>query len=327
LRAVIEGVWDRLPVRAPAVAALLAAACIWGSAAVATKTALEYWPPMTLAFVRWSIALAILLALLRRSGERPVWGAGVAMLGLTGLLLFYAFYSWGLRQTTAASGTLIGGGTPVIVAIVAVVALGERVSRRRGLGILVSLAGVTAIVAGGESATGSSLLGNLLVLGSAVSWALYTVLSRRIGVGGNALATLVGTAVYGLIFLLPLAIGELVVSGLGPIARRDVLVMLYLSLGPSAAAYLLWGYGLTQVEASQAAVYGNLMPLVGVILAATLLDETITWVVVSGGFAIVAGAWLATSRGRQKDVGRPIQVVEEEEDGAADQGRARCIPR
>src|SRR5215217_4118701 len=288
----------RVPARSAAVAALLAAACIWGSAAVATKSALAYWPPMTLAFVRWSIALAILLALLRRSGTRPAPGPGVAMLGLTGLLLFYVFYSWGLKHTTAASATLIGGGTPVIVAIVSAVALGEHISGRRALGILTSLLGVAAIVVASGSTVGASLLGNLLILGSSANWALYTVLSRRFGAGGNALATLVGTAIYGLLFMLPLAIVELVVSGLGPITLHDIAVTLYLSLGPSAAAYLLWSYGLTQVEASQAAVYGNLMPLVGVVLAAVLLDESITWVVLAGGAAIIAGAWLATSRPR-----------------------------
>jgi drug/metabolite transporter (DMT)-like permease len=195
---------------------------------------------------------------------------------------------------------LIGGGTPVIVAILSAVALKEDVPRRRVFGILASLAGVATIVAAGTAGTtGSSLVGNLLVLGSSASWALYTVLSRRIGAGGNALATLVGTAIYGLALLLPLAIGELIVSGIGRIGARDVAVMLYLSFGPSAAAYLLWSYGLTRVQASQAAVYGNLMPLVGVVLAAVLLDEAITWVTLIGGVAIVAGAWLATSRARE----------------------------
>jgi drug/metabolite transporter (DMT)-like permease len=95
---------------------------------------------------------------------------------------------------------------------------------------------------------------------------------------------------------------ELVISGIGPISFGDVLMMLYLSLGPSAAAYLLWSYGLTHVEASQAAVYGNLMPLVGVVLAALLLGEAITWVILAGGLAIVGGAWLATSRPRAKEL-------------------------
>jgi drug/metabolite transporter (DMT)-like permease len=90
-RASSGGIADRLPERAPAVAALLAAACIWGSAAVATKTALAHWPPMTLAVVRWSIALSMLFALLRRSGVRPARGPGIAALGLTGLVLFYVF--------------------------------------------------------------------------------------------------------------------------------------------------------------------------------------------------------------------------------------------
>lgn len=256
---------------------------------------------MTLAFVRWAIALSMLSALLRRSGVPPARGPGIAALALTGLVLFYVFYSWGLRHTTAASATLIGGGTPVIVAVLSATTLGESVSRRRAIGVLASLAGVATIVAAGTGRmTGSSLVGNLLVLGSSASWALYTVLSRRIGAGGNALATLVGMAIYGLVFLLPLAIGELVVSGIGPIGTRDVAVMLYLSFGPSAAAYLFWAYGLTKVEASQAAVYGNLMPLVGVVLAAVLLGEAITWLTVIGGIAIATGAWLATTRPRQR---------------------------
>jgi drug/metabolite transporter (DMT)-like permease len=300
LRSCLHGVRNRVSTRAFAVGSLLAAAFIWGSAAVATKTALEYWPPMTLAVVRWSIALAILAGLMRRTGGRPARGPGIAVLGLTGLLLFYVFYSWGLRHTSAASGTLIGGGTPVIVAIISALALGEHVSGRRGLGILASLAGVAAIGVASGGTGDSTLLGNLLILGSSASWAIYTVLSRRIGAGGNALETLVGTAIYGLVFMVPLAIGEIIISGLGPIGTRDLLVMLYLSLGPSAAAYLLWGYGLTQIEASQAAVYGNLMPLVGVVLAALLLDERITWVVFAGGAAIVMGAWIATSRPKQR---------------------------
>ena len=74
--------------------------------------------------------------------------------------------------------------------------------------------------------------------------------------------------------------------------------MLYLALGPSAAAYLLWGYGLSKIEASQAAVYGNLMPLFGVVAAAVFLNEQITGIHAVGGACIVAGVWTATTTGR-----------------------------
>ncbi|MER3485639.1 MAG: hypothetical protein C4345_06405, partial [Chloroflexota bacterium] len=81
-RAVLQG-------RGAAAISLTVAACIWGSSAVSTKAALAHWPPLTLAFVRWSLAAVIILLVLRRSGQRPASGPGIAVLGLTGLVLFY----------------------------------------------------------------------------------------------------------------------------------------------------------------------------------------------------------------------------------------------
>jgi drug/metabolite transporter (DMT)-like permease len=288
----------RISERTLAACALALAAITWGTAAVGAKTALRDFPPFILAELRWAIALLFLWPLMRRAGEAPTRGRGAAVLGLTGLFLFYLFYSFGLKHTTAANATLIGGGTPVVVALLSAIFLGERMERRKGIGIALSLAGVATIV-GFSARLDGSLAGNLLVVGSSLSWAIYTVVNRKMASGGGSLGLLVGAAAYGMLFMAPPALLELRFSSFGTITPSSILLLLYLALGPSAAAYLLWGYGLSKIEASQAAVYGNLMPLFGVVAAALFLDERITGTQLIGGAGIVAGVWTATTTGRK----------------------------
>lgn len=273
------------------------AAVFWGSAAVAAKTVLQRMPPFVLAEIRWLIALGIILPLLVRSRERPLLDRNAALLGMTGLALFYLFYSYGLRRTTAASATLIGGGTPVVVALLSATFLGERIGARRRIGIMVSLVGVAAIVFAGD-AIGGSRTGNLLMVCSSLSWAVYIVLGRRVLASARPIAVLAGTALFGMLFMLPPALAEIAQGQVHRLEPRDLVLVLYLAVGPSALAYLLWGFGLARTEASQAAVYGQLMPLIGVVSAAVFLGETIGPIQLAGGAAIVAGVWLSTSARR-----------------------------
>lgn len=303
----------RIPGRTPASPALALAAIIWGTAAVGAKTALRDFPPFVLAELRWAVALLCLWPLMRRAGEAPARGRGAALLGLTGLFLFYFFYSFGLMRTSAASATLIGGGTPVVVALLSRLVLGERLVRRKGIGIAMSLAGVVIVVGIGARFDGS-LTGNLLITGSMLSWAVYTTANRKYASGGGSLGLLVGAAIYGMLFMAPVALLELRFSSFGTITPSSIVLLFYLALGPSAAAYWLWGYGLSNVEASQAAVYGNLMPLFGVIAAAVFLSERLTGTQLIGGSCIVAGVWIATSTGRQLRPGAASRFASREGD-------------
>lgn len=282
---------------------MLGAAILFGSAAVPAKKALEHVPPFVVAELRWIVALGIILAILARRGERPVINKSTWLLGLTGLTLFYLFYSYGLRHTTAANTTLISGGTPVLVALLAAIFLGERMTWPKAIGIAGTLAGVIAIVGAGTGLD-ASLTGNVLVVGSAISWAIYTVIARRAFTTGSALAQLAGIAVAGLVLMAPLAVFEARREGLGQITAVDLLLVLYLAIGPSATAYMLIGYGLSHLEASQAAVYGNLMPFVGALAGYLFLDEQIGIAHFVGGAFIIAGVWIATSFGQRRSLAK-----------------------
>jgi drug/metabolite transporter (DMT)-like permease len=278
---------------------MLVSAILFGSAAVPAKKALEHVPPFVVAELRWIVALGIILAILKRRGERPVFNRATWLLGFTGLTAFYFFYSYGLRHTTAANTTLISGGTPVLVALLAAAFLGERMTSPKAIGIAATLIGIAAIVGAGTGLE-ASLTGNLLIVGSAVSWAIYTVVGRKSFTTGSALAQLAGIAVAGLVLMAPIAVFEARREGLDQITGVDLLYVLYLAIGPSAVAYMLIGYGLSHLEASQAAVYGNLMPLVGAFCGYLFLGEHIGIEHFVGGAFIIAGVWVATSFGQRR---------------------------
>jgi drug/metabolite transporter (DMT)-like permease len=283
--------------RSLAVLALVAANIIWGGSAVASKAVLVHIPPLTLASLRVAIALAVLLPLVARTGGRPARGGATALLGLTGVAGFCLFQNIGLGYASAANAALINGGIPVLSGLLAAAFLGEWLGGRRLGGLLVSGGGVAVVVLfGADAILDASALGNLLLVGGAASFAAYAVLGRRTFNAGNALAVVAGSTRYGLLFLLPGVAVEVATVGLGPLTFGDALLLLYLGAGCSALAFVLCGYGLAHLDAGHGAVFGNLKPLVGVILAVLLLGESLTSGHFAGSALVLLGVILAGGR-------------------------------
>lgn len=281
--------------RAGAIIALIAANVIWGTTSVVTKPLLERVPPLTVATSRFAVAVAILVPLLLLTGRRPALGRIPALMGFVGVFLVYLCQNAGLEYTTAANGSLIHGGIPALTAVLAALLVGERLSGRNAAGIAASLVGVTAVVVLKPGAEfGISALGDVLVLASALALAGYFVVGRRAFASCDPVALAAGVASFGLLFLLPTSVVELAVRGMTRPTVGDLLGLLYLGIGASALAFVLWGYGLRHLAAGQAATFANLTPLVGVGVAALLLGEPIAAVQLGGGLLILGGVWLAT---------------------------------
>src|SRR5262245_16383200 len=189
----------RLSARGRAILALLSAAVFFGASTVASKAALDRVPPLTLAFERFGIALAVLLVLCRRAGVRPAFGRLPVLLGITGIALPFVLQNVGLRYSTAVETILvIEGGIPVVTAILGVAVLKERVAGHRLAGLLLSVAGIGAVVSFGATGPGDfSGLGSLLAFGAAASFAAYTVIGRRLFAGGFSLSILTGSIAVG----------------------------------------------------------------------------------------------------------------------------------
>jgi len=280
-----------------AIASLVGAATIWGTATIGTKSALDTYPPFILASVRWMIALSVMTPTLLLRGGKPILDRRTALLGLCGITLFNLFFNFGLQRTSAANGSLISGALPVVIAFFAFLLFRERLGPIAVVGIALSIAGIVATVLG--DSLDASLSGNLLIFGSVIVWALFSIYSRHYMQGEDAMAATMGTAVWGLLFMLPFAGQEFVTGDIAWPSLKVAAVVVYLGLGPSMAGILLWSFGLTRIPATQAGVFSNLTPIVGIAAAGIVLSEPITRYHIVGTILVLSGVLLTTwSRSR-----------------------------
>ncbi len=274
--------------------AVLGPNTIWGTSIVTSRMILADVPPLTLTVLRATIAIVILLPLVYRAGERPARRPLPALMGLTGLALFYPAFYGRIRQASAANAALIvDGGIPVLTALLAAITLRERPAPLRLLGILGSALGVCAIAVGGRmSGLDVSILGNLLLCAAAV-FAVFTVAGRRVYAQNGLLAATSGSLIYGTLLLLPAAGVELATVGLERFSLADAALLLYLGADSAGLAFVLLGYGLRRLEASVVRAFGNVAPLVGVLAAVMIRHESLSPFQIGSGVLIGGGIWLA----------------------------------
>ncbi|MDQ3983245.1 MAG: DMT family transporter [Actinomycetota bacterium] len=280
----------------PGPAALLLAMVIWGGTLVVTKSLLNGLGPATLLAVRFGVAFVCLVPFAYRSGFRltDVVRREFVLFGVTGIVLHNGLETWGVRYTSAGSAALIIGAIPAVTAVLSRAFLRESLPRYRTAGVALSMLGV-ALVSRPPSGGGAlEAVGNLLVFGGVVAWGVYTIQGKKMSVRVPAIVgTTAGTGAA-LLFLVPAAVVESWRAGIPPLGVADVTGLLYLGLGASAVAYALWNFALEHVDASVAAPYVNLVPIIGLALA-VILGEALTPLDLAGGLVVAAGVWLSTS--------------------------------
>ena len=282
--------------RLTGVAAALGAVLIWGLTFVPGKIALAEMGPFTLAVIRFCLALAVLLPLAYR--DRPAdlgrlpWRT-LAVLGLTGVALYFGLQNLGLARTSATDAGLISGSVPAVTAARSAIVLKERLGPLRVLGIGGSIAGVAVMVLNSASGGESSLEGDLLLLGAPLAWAVYTLLNKRIGGTTSESLLLVITMAFGILFLSPGALFEVATAGFGPVTLSGWISVLFLGLAGSAGSFICWNAALRRLAAAEASTYINLVPMVSVVAAALMLGEHLALPQILGGALVVLGVYLA----------------------------------
>ncbi|MFZ5768159.1 MAG: DMT family transporter [Bacillota bacterium] len=277
-------------------AALLLAILIWGSTFVATKDALQAFPPTTLAALRFLFAVAFLLPFhLRRRLRSPSPPLRISVLmGFTGGFLYFALQNLALVYCRAGTACLILASIPVFTALASRLFLNELISPARVGGIFLSISGVAVLVWSESSRLleGALNLGGPLLIGAAMAWAAYTVIGRKLSHTFDPILATFQTTLWGVLFLLPLALLE-TQPVYGNLGAESWLVLLYLGVIASALPIFLWNYALKTYEASPAGVYLNLVPLVAIALATLFLRERLTFLEVVAGLMVLTGVVLA----------------------------------
>jgi drug/metabolite transporter (DMT)-like permease len=215
-------------------------------------------------------------------------------MALIGVVLYYAVFNYSLVYTSAAQGALVQSCIPAMTALVAVVWLREHASALRWTGIALSMVGVLIVFSGSAAQSGNaSLLGNVLMFVSSVLWGVYTSMAKRVATY-DAIQVTAGIIGAGAVMLLPLAGFEIATEGMPKVDLQGWLGMAYLGVGASGVAYMMYSAALKHVDASEAGVYTNLIPIVGVITG-VVLGEPLSLRAIIGGAVVLVGVWM-TSR-------------------------------
>ena len=291
-----------VPSESPALAyaALTTAAVAWGGSIVGQKVALGSFSVVEVSVLRGLGALLILIPLwwwqegrqvtLSRKDLVILLSLGLGVLGNHLLTLL------GLRYVDAATAGVVIGAGPVITAVLSSFLIRDVPFRTVLPGCAVSFVGV-ALVSGVDSSGVEGQhpwLGGALVILGLVSWALYTVGSRRIMERLSPLTINWTTLLLSILLQVPLlwTDNRMIADGVGAVAGSSWLALLYLIVFATALGQQAWLYGVQGVGPARAGVFVNLIPVSALVFAALVLGDRIGIKQLIGMMLILAGVWL-----------------------------------
>lgn len=278
---------------------LAAVLVLWALSFILNEVALRSLQPVSVVAGRWSVTAALVLLLLAqrqqlgafRTALRADWRS-FFLLSLFGVTLLYGLQITGQARTSAVNTGLLANTVPVFTALLAAIFLRQRLRAAGWTGILLALAGAWTISAGGLrlQVQAETALGDGLVLLSSLAAALYFVFGSRLLRGYPALLVTAAAATLGALTVLPLAL----LAGQGSVWTWPALAaVLALGIGPGLLANLWWWETVEWLDATRAAVYIYLIPLLTMIFAALLLGETVGPAQLAGAALLLGGVWLA----------------------------------
>jgi drug/metabolite transporter (DMT)-like permease len=266
----------------------------------ATKITLQEISPVTIVWLRFFMGVIILgLAVFLRGQfalpDRREWGY-FALLGFLGITFHQWLQSNGLQTSEAGTTAWIVATTPVFMVLLGWFILKEGLGWTKTLGILLAFIGVLVVVSKGNIASISigrfGAPGDVLILISAVNWAVFSALSRR-GLKSHPASLMMfyvmalGWLFTSLIFLFTpdmTEISQLTASGWAAVA--------FLGIFCSGLAYIAWYDALKVLSTAQTGVFLYIEPLVAIVVAFFILGEAITLTSLIGGAIILFGIWL-----------------------------------
>ena len=281
----------------------LAAVLGWGLVYVPSAWLVESWPPLLAAGARVAVAgaflLIVLIALRRPFMPGCPWSV-VLILALTQSVLLYGASYIGIAYEGAGLTAVLQNTDPLFVALLAVLVLGEHMTRVQWSGLGVGLLGAIVVAWEGPLWPPSVSLVSIVVLGGAIAWAVGTVaVAKRIRGGAEPVAIAGWQMLIGGPVLVILSV--LFESGPTAMGGREVALIVFIAIVGSALPFTFFYLALMRGGAATVSSWFLLVPVVGVLTAWPILGETPsakTWI----GLALVcAGLWLVF---RNSGVGR-----------------------
>jgi drug/metabolite transporter (DMT)-like permease len=278
-------------------------ALCWAGNAVVGRLAAGHIPPVTLSFLRWSLAFLIILPFAWKHLVRD-WGAIRSHLGImivlsiTGIGGFNTLQYWSLEHTEALNTLLLQSAGPLFVAVWSLILLGVRLTLAQACGIVLSLTGVLVILLHGDLTTLKNIefnKGDIIFTVALAIFGLYSVLSlKRPQISGLSFVGF--TFGCGAACLVPLLIRELLTRPVMQIDGTNLLTLFYVAVFPSTLAYLCFNRGVQLIGANRAAPFFHLVPVFGSAMAMVFLGERPQLFHIIGFALVLTGVFVASRK-------------------------------
>jgi drug/metabolite transporter (DMT)-like permease len=276
---------------------ILLAVIFWGTSFVATKTLLLEIKPVTIIILRLIIASALLAFIAistKRNFSLNIKSHGWILI----LALIAVFHLWiqvtGLQYTTASNTGWIIGTAPIFMAIMGLIFYKEKITLIALSGILLAVTGLLILFGKGDITNIGFMenRGDLLVLGSAFTWGVYSTVNKKISLSYSPLMTILYLFLMMAIIIIPFNLNSETIASVVHLSPIGWLMVLFLGLFCSGVAYVIWAQALRDMESAKVGAFLYLEPLITVAAAGFFLKEEITMLMIFSGLLITIGVFL-----------------------------------
>lgn len=277
-------------------AALLVTILLWSANAAFVKVGVANVRPIPFTTARFAVGAAVLalFAILSRRDlrRRPPFRL-LAAAALFGFVLNQLTFTYGVHLSTAVDVSLIVGLSPIMTAIVLYAAVSQRrPPARRLLGLGLGFAGIVLVVLAGARAGGGSALGDLIALGTPLTWAIYLVIANEAARRSEAVVFTTWCVAFSVLVFLPMAAVQATQGADDWIPALPSI--LYSGVMATGVAYALYSWALPRIGVTETSMYTYLQPVCGVAIGAIFLHEAVGPLQVVGGAAILLAAYLGS---------------------------------
>lgn len=277
----------------------------WAGSFLVVEATYKQISPLYLGFLRFVVATPIMFliiilqkkSLLIPKKEIPI----LIILGLTGVTFLYIFQFFGIAFTTASTASVLINTNVLHIAIFSAIFLHEKFTWNKTIGVLIAFIGAVFVITGQMTNEAINvdqifIIGCALVLLSALCWAIYSIIGKKILTKYDPFVLTANVFLYGVILYLPVVIPN-VFEIIPKITISALLSILYLGILCSVFGYTAWYYVLTnRKETSKTAVFLTLIPMFTILLSYLFKGEIPTTLFFIGAIFIIIGVYLTQQK-------------------------------
>lgn len=272
---------------------LIIASSIWGGMYVVVKVLVSIIPPLELVWFRYLIAIVALLIV--GIVTKQNWHIEkrdylkIITIGITGYAISIVAQETGTMLSSAQMGAIITSSTPAFMVVFAWLILKERLTIKKGMSVGLATVGVLIIVGVGDLNV-SNILGGISLLIAALTWALMSVLVKRLPNNYPQIVVTTYSTLVALVVLTPFVLPNLHKIDVSQLSHPTIWGgLLYLGIVSTAVAFLLWNRGLQVLNASSGGLFFFFQPVIGALFGWLVLGEKIGVTFWVGSTLIIIG--------------------------------------